>query len=120
CALPISFVQEGHYAAHIRRMRLVYAARRAALLAQVRTWLGNGWLHPHDSNAGLHLVLSLPEGLQDTEVAQRALARDVVVRPLSSYYAGQRAESGLLLGFGCVHEDRLREPFERLMAGLSR
>jgi len=115
-----AFVQEGHYAAHIRRMRLVYAARRAALLSQVRTWLGKGWLHPHDSNAGLHLVLSLPEGLSDTGVAQRALARDVVVRPLSPYYAGRRAQSGLLLGFGCVHEDRMREPFERLLACLAR
>ena len=115
-----AFVQEGHYAAHIRRMRLVYAARRAALLSQVRTWLGSDWVHPHDSNAGLHLVLSLPDGLKDTEVAQRALARDVVVRPLSSYYAGKSAESGLLLGFGCVPQERMREPFEALMRCIER
>lgn len=112
------FIAQGHYAAHIRRMRLIYAARRAALLALVQTRLGAGWVHPHDSNAGLHLVLALPPAMDDVQVARAALQRGVAVRPLSRYYAGRAAAPGLLLGFACVVEQDMLAPFERLLEAL--
>lgn len=108
------FLRAGHYAAHIRRMRLIYASRRAALIALVDKWLGPGWLHPYDSNAGLHLVLSLPNWMNDVVVAKEAQGRGVAVRPLSLYYAGNSTESGLLLGFACLSEREMLEPFKIL------
>lgn len=113
-----AYMEEGHYAAHIRRMRLVYAVRRAALLSLVEKRLGREWVHPHDSNAGLHLVLSLPPGAGDIEVARRALDAGVVVKPLSRYFAGVRATQGLLLGFACVKEGEMVRPFEKLLQSL--
>jgi len=113
-----AFMQEGHYAAHIRRMRLIYAARRSALIALVHTWLGREWVHPYDNNAGLHLVLSLPQDRDDIEIARRALARGVLVRPLSRYYAGEHPQRGLLLGFACVAEEDMLDPFEQLVRSL--
>lgn len=56
------FMDSGLYAAHIRRMRRIYAARRSYLIGLVEQSLGPGRVHEHDSNAGLHLVLSLPPG----------------------------------------------------------
>lgn len=109
------FIKAGYYAAHIRRMRLIYASRRTALIAFIEKWLGSGWLHPYDSNAGLHLVLSLPNEMNDVQVARAALERAVAVRPLSKYYAGQPTESGLLMGFACVSEQEMRAPFEILV-----
>jgi GntR family transcriptional regulator/MocR family aminotransferase len=109
------FICEGHYAAHIRRMRLVYAARRSALTALTDTWLGRDWLHPDESNAGLHLVLSLPDDMNDVKVAQRAFDKGVLVRPLSRYYSGSKSARGLLLGFACVAEEDMLAPFERLV-----
>jgi GntR family transcriptional regulator/MocR family aminotransferase len=112
------FIVDGTYASHIRRMRLVYAARRAMLLSLVHQRLGPGWIHPHDSNAGLHLVLRLPDDVDDVQVTRRALESGVVVRPLSRYYSGAARCSGLLLGFACVPEARMLAPFERLMSCL--
>lgn len=109
------FIKAGYYAAHIRRMRLIYASRRAALIALIEKWLGPGWLHPNDSNAGLHLVMSLPDWMSDVEVARAALERGVVVRPLSRYYAGKSPESGLLLGFACLNEQQMQGPFSILV-----
>ncbi len=109
------FIKADHYAAHIRRMRLIYASRRAALIALVEKWLGTGWLHPNDSNAGLHLVLSLPHWMSDVQVARAALERGVVVRPLSRYYAGRSPQSGLLLGFACLAEQDMQSPFAVLV-----
>ena len=108
------FIGSGHYAAHIRRMRVIYGARRGHLLGLIERHLGRGWLHRFDSNAGLHLVIALPDGVSDTEVARDAARQHIVVRPLSHYYQGRRAENGLLLGFASICESDMIEPFERL------
>lgn len=109
------FIEQGHYAAHIRRMRLIYASRRSALLSLVNRWLGPEWIHPFDSPAGLHVVLQLPAGLDDVRVAQAAAAQGVHVRPLSRYYATALADTGLLLGFACVPESDMLGPFQILV-----
>lgn len=108
------FIASGHYAAHIRRMRVIYGARRAHLIALVERHLGPGRLHPYDSNAGLHLVLSLPAHVDDLGVSRDALKEGIVVRPLSHYYRAGRGERGLLLGFASVCEGDMVAPFERL------
>jgi GntR family transcriptional regulator / MocR family aminotransferase len=114
-AVLAEFIGAGHYAAHIRRMRLIYASRRGALIDLVQERLGPGWVHELDTNAGLHLVLSLPEGTDDVAIARRARERGVVVRPLSEYYADRPARPGLILGFACVAESEMAAPFEVLV-----
>lgn len=110
-----SFIQEGHYAAHVRRMRLIYAERRATLIALIERQLGPGWIHPYDSNAGLHLTLSLPETVDDVRLARAARARGVIVQPLSRYYAQAPSARGLLLGFACVAPQAMHQPLEILV-----
>ncbi len=58
------FIAEGHYAAHIRRMRLLYAKRRAFLSDLIKQHLGKEALSKFSSNAGLHLILNLPRQLR--------------------------------------------------------
>ncbi|QHI98837.1 aminotransferase class I/II-fold pyridoxal phosphate-dependent enzyme [Xylophilus rhododendri] len=106
------FIDSGLYAAHIRKMRLVYAARRAFLIALVQQWLGADWIHEYDTGAGLHLVLALPEGMDDVAVTEACAAQGVLVRPLSRYYLGRRRRSGLLLGFASVPQEQMLAPFE--------
>ncbi len=108
------FMDSGQYAAHIRRMRLLYGARRAHLIRRIEAHLGPGWLHPLDSNAGLHLVLALPPGVSDVRVSEEAGRQGVLVRPLSRYYAGGVAPAGLLLGFACVAEAAMEAPLQVL------
>lgn len=112
------FIASGQYAAHIRRMRLVYASRRATLIGLVDRWLGAQWRLEDDNPAGLHLVLSLPPNLDDVAVSKRAAQEGVVVRPLSRYYMGRSVRQGLLLGFGCVPQEQMAGPFEVLVRTL--
>ena len=77
--------------------------------------LGSGWIHPHDSNAGMHLVMNLPAEVDDTVVAKLAFERGVLVRPLSRYYAQENAARGLLLGFAAVPVHQMAAPFGVLM-----
>lgn len=100
------FIQEGHYAAHIRRMRLLYAKRRAFLIELIERYLGQDFVHQYSRQAGLHLVLKLPDHADDVAIAALALLRGVKVRPLSKYYTEpyHQISRGLLLGFACVSE----------------
>jgi GntR family transcriptional regulator/MocR family aminotransferase len=110
-----TLIDSGHYAAHIRRMRVVYARRRALLSGLVQAQLGPDSLHAHASNAGLHLTVSLPHGSDDRAIVQAAQARGVLARPLSAYYQqGAQARPGLLLGYACVADEHIAPAFEVL------
>ena len=113
------FLAEGHYASHIRRMRAVYGARHDALIHAIRQQFGDA-LPVIGGDAGLHLVLGLPQGVDDQAVAHDAQRAGVATRPLSMYYVRPAAaESGLLLGYGAVREEEIGTSFARL-AGVLR
>lgn len=112
------FIDQGHHAAHIRRMRLVYAERRQMLHTLITQRLGPGHIHPHDSTAGLHLVMNLPEGLSDREVLRHAANAGVVVRALSDYHLSPSPAPGLLLGFASVPRETMVPAFESLLGAM--
>ncbi|MFC4421306.1 MocR-like pyridoxine biosynthesis transcription factor PdxR [Cupriavidus pampae] len=114
-ATVAEFMQAGDYAAHIRRMRPLYARRRAILAGLIEQYLGPDALHEHASNAGLHLVLRLPDGVDDAAVAARAREQGIMVRPLSRYYMTPSVQRGLLLGYACVPEESIAPAFHTLM-----
>ena len=93
------FLREGHFARHLRRMRPLYAARRAALLAGLERHC-RGLLTVHNSDAGLHMATLLRAGLDDVTVVRRMTERGLTATALSTCYTGSRRRSGLLLGFG--------------------
>ncbi|WP_459614908.1 MocR-like pyridoxine biosynthesis transcription factor PdxR [Bordetella sp. 2513F-2] len=119
-AAVAAFIADGHYAAHVRRMRMLYGRRRAILVNLIDRRLGPEWLHRDSSDAGLHLVLNLPEDLPDARVVQAAHERGVLTRGLSRYYTGgQTPRQGLLLGYACVPEHDIARKFEVLLDSLA-
>lgn len=95
------FIAEGHFARHLRRMRLHYAERADALTRAVGHYLG-GALNLPPITTGLDAPAFLPPGSDDAAIARMAAEAGLEVRPLS-YYAGARpAPPGLLLGFAAV------------------
>ncbi|CCK16372.1 Transcriptional regulator GabR of GABA utilization (GntR family with aminotransferase-like domain) [Cronobacter universalis NCTC 9529] len=109
------FIEAGHYSAHIRRMRLLYGRRRAFLTTLITRYLGPEALSDFSDNAGLHLVLNLPDDADDVEIARLANARDILVRPLSRYYLTENRRRGLLMGFACVAEEKMEGAFKALL-----
>jgi GntR family transcriptional regulator/MocR family aminotransferase len=103
------FLREGHFARHLRRMRGVYARRRAALLTGLVRHCSDR-LTIHNADAGLHVAVLLADQLDDREVVRRMADRGLTATALSTCYADPaRARSGLLLGFGGFTERRLLE-----------
>jgi GntR family transcriptional regulator/MocR family aminotransferase len=93
------FMREGHFARHIRRMRLLYSERRTALVESIREQFGSR-LEIHGSQAGMHLAVTLPKGLSDREIATRAARKGLWLWPLSPSYLGAVPRQGFVLGFG--------------------
>jgi GntR family transcriptional regulator/MocR family aminotransferase len=57
----------------------------------------------------------LPEDADDRAVAKAALERNIIVRPLSGYYAEPAsAPSGLLIGYACVPDEEIAPAFDTL------
>jgi GntR family transcriptional regulator/MocR family aminotransferase len=57
------FMRDGHFARHIRRMRSLYKARRAALVESLHAEFGD-FLTIHGSEAGMHLTVTIPESFR--------------------------------------------------------
>jgi GntR family transcriptional regulator/MocR family aminotransferase len=100
------FINEGHFARHIRRMRLVYEQRRDALLDGLATHC-DGLLTVHNADAGLQMAAFLPPGISDAEVLARMEKRSLMATRLSTSYLGTKRRQGLLLGFGGWDERRI-------------
>jgi GntR family transcriptional regulator/MocR family aminotransferase len=105
------FMNEGHLGRHLLRMRGVYLARRDALLTALHEHAADV-LVPGNSDAGLHVVAFLPDGVDDREIVRRAAERGLYPQALSTRYAGCTSRQGLILGFGgspeCVFPGAVR------------
>jgi GntR family transcriptional regulator/MocR family aminotransferase len=93
------FIREGHFARHIRRMRILYMERRKALVEAIRDKL-NGDLEVVGSEAGMHFVALLPHGANDAAISTNAKQKGISVMPLASCYLKRCVTPSLILGYG--------------------
>jgi GntR family transcriptional regulator/MocR family aminotransferase len=96
------FIDDGHFARHVRQMRAAYAERQDALLRGVRREL-DGLVEASPTETGMHLVAWLTRGsADDTRASRRAWESGVEASALSTYVAEAAVRPGLLLGFAPV------------------
>jgi GntR family transcriptional regulator/MocR family aminotransferase len=111
-----AFITEGHLDQHIRRIRSVYSDRRTQLIGMLGRWIPKdlAWLQPSDQ--GMHMVLWLAQGIDDTLLASRALEAGVSVRAVSPMYSEGNGCSGLLLGLGGYSNEQMEAAVRTLAA----
>jgi GntR family transcriptional regulator/MocR family aminotransferase len=97
-AVVAEFMQQGHFAAHIRRMRQMYRDQRDALAATLTRRAG-GRLAVEVPDQGMHLVAYLNGSAADTAVEAAAQRAGIVVRAISRFYRAAPPRPGLMLGF---------------------
>ncbi|MGH7100790.1 MAG: PLP-dependent aminotransferase family protein [Acetobacteraceae bacterium] len=100
-AIVAEFIAEGHFAAHIRRMRRIYQERHDVLCAAAKTRLA-GLLAVARTDSGLHTIGILPRWLPEEAVARALAARHVIASPIARFSIERAAVNGLVLGFGAV------------------
>lgn len=97
-AVLADFINEGHFARHIRKMRAVYAERQAALVKAGQREL-QGLLDVCRNDAGMHLMGWLPEGVDDRDAFNAAASHGVEVTALSTYCLEPGTRGALRLGY---------------------
>lgn len=97
-AVMTDFMAEGHFAAHIRRMRAAYQDQRDTLVTALRRRLGDH-LSVDPPDQGMHLVAYLRRGLSDVAIENAARDHGVIVRAMSRMYVAAPARSALMFGF---------------------
>ena len=107
------FIAEGHFTAHVRRMRGRYEERRSALLDGLARELP-GRLEVRGSETGLHVAGLLPPGFDDVGLSERAAARGLDVPPLSRYFLGPPGLSGLVLSYAAATPAEIRSGIRTL------
>jgi GntR family transcriptional regulator/MocR family aminotransferase len=93
------FIREGHFARHIRRMRVHYGKLRSALVVNLWRELGP-LVEVLGDEAGMHVAVALQNGGRDLEIAERAARLNLSLWPLSPSYMGKAPRQGFILGFG--------------------
>jgi GntR family transcriptional regulator/MocR family aminotransferase len=68
----------------------------------------------HGAEAGMHLTITLPEGLNDVEIVAKAASERLWLLPLSTAYSGADIRHGLFLGFGSTPVDQIPSAVRRL------
>jgi GntR family transcriptional regulator/MocR family aminotransferase len=104
-------LRSGGYDRHLRRTRALYRKRRDALLAAIAVEHPS-W-EPVGVAAGLHVVVRLPDGVDDLALAASCARRGVNVMALANY-ARTPMWPGLVLGYASLSPDRLREAVREL------
>lgn len=107
------FIREGHFARHVRRMRMLYMDRCNALTEEIRRQLGD-MLQIVSAEAGMHLAGLLPRGMKDTVIARKAAERGVSAMPLSVCCLKRPLQGGLVLGYGGTDTAQIQEGVRRL------
>jgi GntR family transcriptional regulator / MocR family aminotransferase len=116
-ATVAAFLAEGHFGRHVRRMRQLYAVRRAALAAELakyfatdRILLGAG---------GMQILLRLDDGADDLAAVAACREAGLAPSPLSRAYAGPAKRQGLLLSFTNLAPEQAPATVQRLARALS-
>ena len=101
------FLEEGHFAQHLRRMRQHYRLARDTLVEALRTHLPDH-LSIEVPDQGMKLLARLRPGLADLDVAAAAARRGLVARPVSPMFLAAPPIQGLMLGFSGHEPGALR------------
>jgi GntR family transcriptional regulator/MocR family aminotransferase len=112
-AVMTDFIREGHFARHIRRMRMLYMERRRALVNAIQIQMGD-MLEVIGAEAGMHLVALLSPRIDDVAVSKRAALNGISAMPLSICYLQSPARPGLVLGYGGANARQIHDGIRKL------
>ena len=116
------FIDEGHFLAHLQRMRNTYAARRNVLVDEANSRL-SGLLDLGRDTTGIHVAARFTSelsGVSDTVAATWAHNLGVQALPISRCCVLKQRQSALVLGYATVNEPSIKEGIQRLAVALER
>ena len=115
CPVPIMeqkvlcrFLEEGFFERHLSRMRTIYKRKRELLVNEINRMDCN--INIIGADAGLHLLLQVPNGMTEAELIEHAYQQGVKVYASSKYYSDPSLLPKLpvvLLGYAVISEEEI-------------
>jgi GntR family transcriptional regulator/MocR family aminotransferase len=100
-------IASGAFDRHVRAARAHYREKRGALLEAIGAAMPRARVH--GIAAGLHVLLELPEGVEEAAVVEKAVTAGVRVQGLRDFTRAHRGPAALVLGYGLPTVRELRE-----------
>ena len=104
----ISFMEQGHWEQHLRRVRIFYKKKHDLMLQAIEQCFGNK-AKVIGQGAGLHIVLELADRIKiEPGFFERAKQRECRLLSFLDFYANAEKEHNrLLIGFGGIPMDEI-------------
>ena len=119
-AVLADFMQDGHFMAHVRRMRELYRARRDIFMEEMQRHLSDRLL-PQPTQGGLQTACMLfDQRLSDKRLAGVAAQADIDLPLLSRLYLDDSKQSGFVMGFSALAPSQIRDGMKTLAKAWSR
>jgi GntR family transcriptional regulator/MocR family aminotransferase len=114
-AAVFDFINEGHLAKHLRRMRRLYATRREVFHSLCQDMLSE-WLELSPGQSGIQTAAFCRGDLNDHEIAAAAKRRGINIAPLSMQFRHGNPRQGLVLGYAATPVGQMASRMEKLRA----
>jgi GntR family transcriptional regulator/MocR family aminotransferase len=97
-AIVAQFMQEGHFARHLRRMRTLYKKQQDETLSLLEKHLGD-YLELDACDTGMHMVAWLRKPCNLPLLVEQADAQGIVIQSVADYCIRFKQKDALMLGF---------------------
>ncbi len=114
-----AFIDEGHFARHVRRALLQYELRRDALLEALNDTGLSETFAVGRADSGLHLTIRASGRCDDIAIAA-SMPVDTRVQPLSSYSVARSDCSGFVIGYSAQPAGEIRNAVGELARAVTR
>jgi GntR family transcriptional regulator/MocR family aminotransferase len=107
------FMEGGHFGAHVRTMRGIYAERRDALAHLVRQHLSD-FVEPRVPNGGMQMPCVLIRDIPEREAIDSAQRAGIDLLGLTALHASDKREAGFLMGFAAYAPQEMEVAVKKL------
>lgn len=97
-AIVAQFMNEGHFARHLRRMRTLYKKQQDELVALLKKHLG-AYLEVDACDTGMHLVAWMLQPCDTQMLAKKAFREGIVLQSIADSSVHFKQRDGLMMGF---------------------
>ncbi len=106
------FIEQGHFARHVRRMRKLYRSRRETIVGELRKRFSDV-LDILPNHAGMHVVAKGRTRAVERQIMTAATSAGVEFQDVSLYASDARRASGLILGFAAYDQNEISTAVRR-------
>ena len=110
-------IESGDFERHINRMKKIYKRKRRALLDALSASSLDAFTKVEGSEAGLHLLLKIQNGMSEETLLDRAAKQGVLLHGLSEYRmeaASTPSPPIILLGYTTIPENDIEKAVKKL------